>query len=87
MTEIWFVPHDETSIESIFEAMKQCQSLHPDPERKHRRWKEYTATFTIFFLPPEFSEEEEDDDYRMAEEPNEDEANIENLHIDGENKQ
>lgn len=34
MTEFWFVPNDETSIESIFDAMKQCQSLHPDPERK-----------------------------------------------------
>lgn len=34
MTEIWFVPTDETTIESIFDAMKQCQSLHPDPERK-----------------------------------------------------
>lgn len=34
MTEIWFVPTDENTIEDIFEAMKQCQSLHPDPERK-----------------------------------------------------
>lgn len=35
MTEIWFVPTDENTIESIFDAMKQCQSLHPDPERMH----------------------------------------------------
>jgi len=33
MTEIWFVPTDENTIENIFDAMKQCQSLHPDPEQ------------------------------------------------------
>lgn len=31
MTEIWYTPHDENRIEEIFEAMKHCQSLHPDP--------------------------------------------------------
>lgn len=31
MTEIWYTPHDENRIEEIFDAMKHCQSLHPDP--------------------------------------------------------
>lgn len=31
MTEIWFTPHEENRIEEIFNAMKHCQSLHPDP--------------------------------------------------------
>lgn len=30
MTEIWFTPTDENTIEDIFNAMKYCQSLHPD---------------------------------------------------------
>lgn len=34
MTEIWYTPHDENRIEEIFEAMKHCQSLHPDPNGK-----------------------------------------------------
>lgn len=34
MTEIWFTPNDETTIEDIFESMKHCQSLHPDANGK-----------------------------------------------------
>lgn len=34
MTEIWFTPTDETTIEDIFESMKHCQSLHPDANGK-----------------------------------------------------
>lgn len=30
MTEIWFIPTDETTIEGIFESLKHCQTLHPD---------------------------------------------------------
>lgn len=42
MTEIWFTPTDETTIESIFESMKHCQSLHPDANG---------MAFSVFFLP------------------------------------
>jgi len=31
MRELSIVPHDHTSLESIFEAMSLCASLHPDP--------------------------------------------------------
>lgn len=41
------------------------------------------SLFDIILYTTEFSEEEEDYDYRMAEENIEDEAIIENLHIDG----
>lgn len=34
MTEIWFCPADESRIEEIFNAVKHCQSLHPDIEGK-----------------------------------------------------
>lgn len=37
MTEIWFTPTDETTIEDIFESMKHCQSLHPDANGKLKR--------------------------------------------------
>ncbi|XP_070685413.1 methylosome subunit pICln [Pempheris klunzingeri] len=32
ITEIRFVPSDKTALESMFSAMCECQSLHPDPE-------------------------------------------------------
>lgn len=31
MTQIWFQPKDTSTIQQIFNAMKHCQSLHPDP--------------------------------------------------------
>lgn len=31
MTEIWFIPNDANCVEDIFNAMKACQVLHPDP--------------------------------------------------------
>ncbi|XP_031620446.1 methylosome subunit pICln [Contarinia nasturtii] len=62
MTEIWYTPHDENRIEEIFEAMKHCQSLHPDPNDS-------------------FSEEE-DEEFIMAEENNHAEDDLQNLHID-----
>lgn len=34
MTEIWYMAHDENRIEEIYNAMKYCQSLHPDPNGK-----------------------------------------------------
>lgn len=41
MTEIWYTPHDENRIEEIFEAMKHCQSLHPDPNGLYQRAKQH----------------------------------------------
>ncbi|KAI4490229.1 hypothetical protein M0802_010807 [Mischocyttarus mexicanus] len=31
-TEMSFVPDDSTNLEAMFEAMNQCQVLHPDPQ-------------------------------------------------------
>ncbi|KAI4479019.1 hypothetical protein M0804_011481 [Polistes exclamans] len=31
-TEMSFVPDDSTNLEAMFEAMNQCQALHPDPQ-------------------------------------------------------
>lgn len=46
MTEIWYTPHDENRIEEIFEAMKHCQSLHPDPNGLYR----YLKLFFLLFI-------------------------------------
>ena len=32
MTEIRFAPEDKTKLQEMFNAMSQCQKLHPDPE-------------------------------------------------------
>eukprot|EP00095_Tigriopus_kingsejongensis_P004118 snap_masked-scaffold122_size333723-processed-gene-2.15 protein:Tk04118 transcript:snap_masked-scaffold122_size333723-processed-gene-2.15-mRNA-1 annotation:"methylosome subunit picln" len=32
MTEIRFVPEDKTSLDPMFKAMAECQTLHPDPD-------------------------------------------------------
>lgn len=32
MTEMSFVPDDTNNLEAMFEAMNQCQALHPDPQ-------------------------------------------------------
>lgn len=32
MTEVRFVPEDKTHLDSMFQAMSDCQALHPDPE-------------------------------------------------------
>lgn len=31
MTQMWLQPVDQTAIQQIFNAMKHCQSLNPDP--------------------------------------------------------
>lgn len=31
MTLMWLEPKDPNTVQQIFDAMKHCQSLHPDP--------------------------------------------------------
>lgn len=31
MTEVRFVPADKGMLQEMFEALKECQTLHPDP--------------------------------------------------------
>ncbi|CAA9998734.1 unnamed protein product [Nesidiocoris tenuis] len=32
LTELRFVPDDPTALDSMFQAMSECQTLHPDPD-------------------------------------------------------
>lgn len=32
MTEIRFAPENVNSLDAMFQAMSQCQALHPDPQ-------------------------------------------------------
>lgn len=82
MTEIWYTPHDENRIEEIFEAMKHCQSLHPDSNGAYWQMKipdksfflislksiNLNANCVFFVFTDSFSEEE--DEFIMAEENN-----------------
>lgn len=99
MTEIWYTPHDENRIEEIFEAMKHCQSLHPDPNGSSllHSCKRMCFDLLSYFSSADFSEEE--DEFIMAEDNNHeggvgaaaaadgdddiDQEEIRNLHIDG----
>jgi hypothetical protein len=31
MTEFWLIPADQSVVTNIYNAMKDCQILHPDP--------------------------------------------------------
>lgn len=81
MTEIWYTPHDENRIEEIFEAMKHCQSLHPDSNGTYVlkmidksfllisfKSINLNANCVFFVFTDSFSEEE--DEFIMAEENN-----------------
>ncbi|GAB6033042.1 hypothetical protein CHUAL_012228 [Chamberlinius hualienensis] len=32
ITEVRFIPDDKSSLETLFQAMNECQALHPDPQ-------------------------------------------------------
>lgn len=91
MTEIWYTPHDGNRIEEIFEAMKHCQSLHPDPNGMYNTFNDVQSScnkMSHLAFVDDFSDEEEDE-FIMAEDNNHaaeddiDQEDMRNLHIDG----
>lgn len=101
MTEIWFTPNDETTIEDIFESMKHCQSLHPDENGKQKQpqiakrwniWSEFYILPLFFLLHYADSFSDEEDEFIMAEDNAAADAEVaqgelRNLHIEGNGQQ
>lgn len=100
MTEIWFTPTDETTIEDIFESMKHCQSLHPDENGRSSNGIEWISLMIlptvinqnwIICMNPTDSFSEEEDEFIMAEDNaaadvEAGQGGIRNLHIEGMDK-
>jgi chloride channel, nucleotide-sensitive, 1A len=76
MTEFWLIPSDQTLVTPIYNAMKDCQVLHPDPadsvddseedgKKGTTYWFDYFfSTYTEFaddFMEAEDNENEEDE--------------------------
>ncbi|XP_046428833.1 methylosome subunit pICln isoform X1 [Neodiprion pinetum] len=57
MTEMRFVPENSNSLDAMFQAMSQCQALHPDPQEMN---KNFTAEEDIY-------EDAEDDVFKCWE--------------------